>query len=617
MKELIHPLDPYQMNWIEGVQEWGNIKQLPQELEVRAETEFQDEVIHQRFIFTNTSSKYLFTARDSIGIYTPFNDNYNIAELCLHNRCHTHIFCGGDVSYVMALRMNGEGPHLGLVLTEGSLCSYSIERDLKQTSNDRGDFILHPSPVEVLAPGASFTIGWTLFWHHGKEDFYRQLPVLNKRHIDVKANHYTLFQSESLEMTITPAFPFTAADVMITCRDEAVPFTIHSNEIKITANCDTIGERIYQISVCGVKTQCRVLIQPDIETLTARRCRFIARHQQINNSNAFLDGAYLVYDNEDERIHNDPAFLDHSSAAERVGMGILMARYLQSHPDKELEESLQHYISFIDRAIADRQTGIVKHEYNQEYPRLYNYPWTAQFYLSVYDLWHNKEDLRAAYNIIMAYYRRGGSSFYAFEHPINELLDSLKAAGWAEEYRTAMGWFREHGDNILKNGLNYPPHEVRYEQSIVAPGAEILLKVYKATGDSKFLEGAKQQIMALDLFNGLQPDWHLYEVAIRHWDGYWFGKRKLYGDTFPHYWSGLTADIFNTYGEITGDPAWKKRAEDAYRGVLGLILPDGRASCAYLFPASCNGIKGEFFDPYANDQDWALVFYLRQLLKKS
>ena len=47
--------------------------------------------------------------------------------------------------------MGGESPHLGLVLTEGALSGYSVERDLSQISNDRGDFLLHPSPM-TLAP---------------------------------------------------------------------------------------------------------------------------------------------------------------------------------------------------------------------------------------------------------------------------------------------------------------------------------------------------------------------------------------------------------------------------------------------------------------------------------
>jgi len=117
-------------------------------------------------------------------------DDYPNAPTCMTNRCHTHIWCGGNISYVMALRMGGETPHLGLVLTEGALGGYSVERDLSRRSNDRGDFILHPSPIS-LAPKESFTISWTLFWHNGISDFYDKIKQYHTHYIEVSAENYT------------------------------------------------------------------------------------------------------------------------------------------------------------------------------------------------------------------------------------------------------------------------------------------------------------------------------------------------------------------------------------------------------------------------------------------
>ena len=42
-----------------------------------------------------------------------------------------------------------------------------------------------------------------------------------------------------------------------------------------------------------------------------------------------------------------------------------------------------------------------------------------------------------------------------------------------------------------------------------------------------------------------------------------------------------------------------------------MFMPDGSASCAYVYPVSVNGRKGGYYDPYANDQDWGLYFMLR------
>ena len=37
-------------------------------------------------------------------------------------------------------------------------------------------------------------------------------------------------------------------------------------------------------------------------------------------------------------------------------------------------------------------------------------------------------------------------------------------------------------------------------------------------------------------------------MPIRHWDGYWFGRERLWGDVFPHYWSVLSAAAYLTAG---------------------------------------------------------------------
>ncbi len=58
--------------------------------------------------------------------------------------------------------------------------------------------------------------------------------------------------------------------------------------------------------------------------------------------------------------------------------------------------------------------------------------------------------------------------------------------------------------------------------------ANMLLQMYEVTKEEKYLEGAKLQLKVLELFNGIQPDYHLYETAIRHWDGYWFGKETIW-----------------------------------------------------------------------------------------
>ena len=37
---------------------------------------------------------------------------------------------------------------------------------------------------------------------------------------------------------------------------------------------------------------------------------------------------------------------------------------------------------------------------------------------------------------------------------------------------------------------------------------------------------------------------------------------------------------------------------------------DGTGSCAFVYPKRIYGEKAHFADAFANDQDWALAFYL-------
>lgn len=76
-----------------------------------------------RFENTCTSTIKL----ENIGIYTTFYDNYLAgSKICQINNCNAHVWTGNNSSYINAVRMGGEAPHLGLVLTEGNVENYEI-----------------------------------------------------------------------------------------------------------------------------------------------------------------------------------------------------------------------------------------------------------------------------------------------------------------------------------------------------------------------------------------------------------------------------------------------------------------------------------------------------------
>lgn len=606
MKEIVFSKDPKQMNWLREDFPYAEVK-CPPEFSVEVQNEKDGDVLTTKVVISYNGAHPYFTNAGSIAISFPLQDRYADSVTCRDYRCHAHIFCGENTSYIMALRMGGAAPHLGMVLTKGSLSAYSMERDLKLQSNDRGCFWLHPSSQE-FAPGDTMTLEWKVFPHQGREEFREKLKAVSQV-ILVDAEQYVIYPGETSKVTIEPAF-------------EAEKVTVNGMLLEKTENgvyeylfeSEKTGEYMLSISADTVKTTCRLLVQERPEELAAKRCAFIVGHQQYHGKIKELQGAYLPYDNEEKILVCTPEN-DFNAGRERTGMGVLIARALQQNLLKDrgkAEQSLREYRAFYLRELVNAATGLVCNCSGKDnsYFRLYNYPWAVTFFLECWKLWGEKEDLKTAVRITEKFYEQDGFRFYPIEMPIVMLCQELKKAGEQEDLKTVKDLFRCHADQLIEIGTAYPASEVNYEQSIVQPAAEVILQVYEVTGEEKYLRGAEQQIAVLELFDGQQPDYHLHETAIRHWDGYWFGKRRVFGDTFPHYWSAENGRTFKRYARLTEDKEYNIRGEHSLRGVLSMFFEDGTATCAYLYPYSVNGQKTDFADPYANDQDWGLCMNL-------
>lgn len=606
--------DQNQMNWVEGNRRWGEVR-CPKGMETTVTRELTKEgTIKETYYFTNKTQFPMCVKRTEFGIYTTFNDNYEDTEICLKQKCHTHIFCGKEAGYIMALQMGGNGPHLGLKMVKGSMVSYSVERDLTEESNDRGDFLLH-FDVPMLEAGESFYICWELFWFEDKEDFYKKLLLGGKFPV-VRTKQCTYFVGEELDLTIEIGRELVASDIQIRYGKEQLPFSIQYDNGKTKVDCQykiqRAGTYRLDIQIGEKKTYALFLAYESFYQLIKNRCYFIATKQQYHKDNSPLDGAYLIYDNEEESMYYSHLD-DHNGGRERIGMGVLMAHVLQRESNEVLKKSLEQYIQYVYRELYDKETGMVYNDIhrNLEWHRLYNYPWMSVFQLELYQLFQDTTYLKDSYRTMERYYKEGGKKFYGIAIPAYELLQALQKENFLEEAKQLKQDFIEHIEQIYSNSLNYPPFEVRYEQSIVAPAIACLLQGYQITGDEKFLQEAKKQLEVLQLFNGEQPDYHMYEVSIRHWDGKWFGKYRNYGDTYPHYWSALTGIDYALYYDINKDEVYREKSKASFYGCLNLFKEDGRASCAMVYPETVNGVKGHYYDPWANDQDWALYFALK------
>ncbi len=333
-------------------------------------------------------------------------------------------------------------------------------------------------------------------------------------------------------------------------------------------------------------------------------------NQQYHNPKSELDGAYLVYDRKTERIYYDEVFHDHNAGRERLGMGLLIARYLQTHENQKFYDSLMQYVTFVKRQLIDLESGYVYDGASKDLRvnRRYNAPWMMQFMAELYRLTKDTAYLDILVKIISNWYENGGAKFYPNAVDIRLLHDVLKEADMAE-LAEVDSLFAEHVDNMLQTALDYPPHEVIFEQTIVTPAVTFICEMGEILHDPQYAEKVRAHIVVLQRFNGMQPDYRFFGMPIRYWDDYWFGKSGIRGDSL-HYWSCLTANSDYQYYLLSGSKAHKAAADACIRNCLSLFLPDGSASCAYMQPYFIDDYAGEYYDDWANDQDFALYYAL-------
>lgn len=640
INQISNPTDKYKMNWIfasgdvnltwqKPEQDWGlgkydvvdlgvknerwtkiskqktsgnkiSIFYKTKYMDVRVDREPVGKEYVETYTFINTTGKKLPIS--GLDIYTPFNDNYPDAKTAATNRCNAHVWAGMNSSYVNAIRMDGEGPHLGLVFTKGAMQSYGIDnrdthKNVPQTytsSNVRGVITFNVAPF-VLPVNGTYTVQWKLFWYQDWNDFYKK--AIANGFVKLDADRYVISKNEKLKITVDAG---SAAGI---------------KNKTITVDGKMLGEHSHKVYYDNGKkyTMLNYLVISSPENLIDKRVHFIVDKQQMNEPGDGRNGAYMVYDNELKQIYKNPAvggISDRDEGRERLGMGILIAKWLQTHKDEKVYNSLMRYVKFIREKLQAPDYKVFSNVAQTSKHRSYNYPWVAHLYLETYKLTGEKQYLADYYGTMRKYYHEWGYQHYVIGLRITDGLAALNEAGMKVEKNILMSYYSKTADFFIETGIYYPKHEVNYEQAIVAPGVIFLCEMYQVTKDKKYLDGAKLQLRSLEAFNGRQPDVHLNEIAIRHWDGYWFGKPKFWGDTMPHYWSVLTADAFQRYYECTGDESYKLRSKKILDNNLLNFKEDGTASCAYIYPAFINNQSGKFYDVFANDQDWALVYYL-------
>lgn len=590
------------------------------EIKVERTTSGRQQTFTEKYSFKNAGNESLDLASRgavSFAIYTPFNDYYTNTSDVLQNRAHAHVWAhGGGTAWVKMSQMGGHDRDLGLVIVKGALSGYSVEgRDGTTLSNTRGVFLLHPD-MPTLGPGEQGEIEWTFFWHQGWDDFFQQCKDISDQFVAFDVSTYTITPGEN--STIELSGSRVNAETTI---NGGSPTNCNGTKCSYTYSSNKIGEQ--KLTVTTFKSNEAVNLTiflnsvPPLDELLSSRVTFITQHQQVDAPNSSLNGAYVLYDNQMEGQVLFDKRSDRNAGRERVGMGNFIARWLRRNEDAAVLSSFEDYYQFVCTQLQD-ETGYVLNGPGNRGKRLYNWPWVMQLHVVTSALNMSPSGPTAGLNplerfmlTLESFYAEGGAELYAIGLPIYEGLQALNASGNVSAYERALTLFKEHGKRIADRGLDYPAFEVNFEQSIVAPAAVMLLELYRWTGDHTWLTAAELQLETLLRFSGKQPDYRVHDVAIRHWDGYWFGKDRMWGDTFPHHWSTLNAVALHHYGQAVGDNSYGRIADGIIRSNLALFDEDGRGSCAWIYPTSVNGRPGHYADPYANDQDWVLNHLLQ------
>lgn len=571
--------------------------QLGAELELRVTRQIVDDVWTESYRLCAVGDSVVSIG--SFAISTPWRDVYFSAADSLRRAVHAHVWVGGADSWVWAVPMDGSSPGLGLAVTEGELWAYSVEsRDTVTSSNVRGHVYLHVTdasrnadafggqPTLKLRPRQEYRLSWKLTWYEDLIQFHENHQPM------VQVDRITSEVGEPIRITTTPGIKLSTPSTVI---------------------CTEPGMHYIDASAAGRRSRIALLAHPPLRALVEARLKFVLDRQRPRERSDSRRGAFVPYDNDTGLTVVPGSWDDWSDTRERVGTALLLqeAKTRGWGDQNELQAGLDEYAAFVDECVV-REDGTVQGDRDdRSRPRLYDFPWYARFLL-------NQQQLDRAVRVVDRYYVLGGRNFLAFD--LGPLLRTMSAQlvdeGRTDDAHRLRGYLSSHAATILAAGEDLPAHEVNYEQSMVAPMLELLLAAHALNPSAVPDFELRRRLKWLTAFAADQPDARLRYNPIRHWDGYWFGKLRLWGDTFPHYWSVLSAAVYLDWpGHLASGSELaelKTAGETILASNLFAFQADGSASSAFVYPSCVDSRPAHIADPLANDQDWALVYAVQR-----
>lgn len=559
----------------------------------------------ERYVFTNRTAEPIELT--SVGIQTPYADLYENAAEALDRSVHAHIFTGGSWAWALAEPMSGVGPSLGLIVRTGELWGYSVEsRNRNTSSNARGHLVLHvtdaarnPSafggqPAIRLAPEESYELAWDLAWYADVGSFTTATRA--------PARFSTLSAAVGTPIRIRSELPVSSPDPRL---------TIDRDGLDTVVSCGEVGS--YSIDLGGQARTEIAFHQPLRETVEARAA-YILQHQRPTERAGILANAFVPVDTQNRLTQPANGWSDWSDGSERIGMAVVLqlARN-RGWLGRDADDALTAWAEFARRNLVDAEGTPHRGSHDMTGPRLYDSSWLTEFFVARAEHTRDLEDLDLAYRIVCRAFELGASGFLAigFSENCTALADALDAAGLKDRAGEVRERLIGSARYFLAQGHHLPAHEVAYEQSIVAPLINLFIDAFALTGGAEFHDAIVERLPWLLAFGGPQPHARLNGVAIRHWDGYWFGTRRQWGDIFPHYWSALTSTVLLRLPESIRTARTDALAIAVLRANMSNYNGDGSATCAFVFPTAIDGAPAHAADPLANDQDWHLAMWMK------
>ncbi len=575
-------------------------------------------VYQERYVFTNRTNFEFFINQETFGIHLPFNSVYTQGGKPV---CMAHVWAGDDVCWIVAKKIADTKERLIIRLTEGSISDYSIHREIlgakEDSTNFRGDIVLNPAPCSV---SAGESVAYTFLYDFTDKNEIEYLEA-QEGFISVKADCITQYIHRAI--TVSAKFNGKINAYKILVDGEEQPCVLQDNCIVCRYVADTLGEKKFDVYINGKHTYLIANIILPLEEILEKRAYFIAEKQQFNKAESSLDGAYLIYDNQTKTQYYSASYDDYNAGRERIAMGCIVLRQLRVRYDEKLMQSITKHRAFVERELFDTQTAMVynKEGKNNGWRRIYNDPWFALYFLEWYLLTNEKKYLAYAAEIMLHYYADDKKHQDSQLIHIPRFCEYLEKENLSELKERLVACFMEYIDSqINNNGEIYSEEVCVLSHEPYNNKCVYFSHAYQLKRDEKFLAYANTYKQRSEAYYSYQPDYHMNMISVRYWDDFWFGKYRLYGDTYPHYWSSQTGILFAEYDRAFGVDC-KAEYENIFKNNLCVFAPDGSAFNNYLYPYKiiitdndqANYLRpkagtyyGKKYEIFANDQDWSL-----------